>query len=113
MNLLEIQPYIQMIINLGTLAVMLYTLKTFLGRPHDDLEKRVSTLETKVEEIERSLDNSWNTHREQKDTNEAIQTAVLAIVDFELTFCSHADYKIDTTDLEEAKMILRRHLGKK
>lgn len=113
MNLLEIQPYIQMIINIGTLAVMLYTLKTFLGRPHDDLLARIVKLESKVEEHDRSLDNSWEEHRSQKDTNEAIQTAVLAIVDFELTFCSHADYKIDTTDLEEAKTILRRHLGKK
>lgn len=113
MNMLDIQPYLQMILSIGNLAIMVYALKKFLGTPHDDLEKRVSTLETKIEEMERSLDNSWNTHREQKDTNEAIQTAVLAIVDFELTFCSHADYKIDTTDLEEAKMILRRHLGKK
>ena len=112
-NLLDIQPYLQMILNIGSIVVMLYALKKFLGTPHDDLLSRVVTLERKFEEIEKSLNFNWDEHRAQKETNEAIQNSVLAIVDFELTFCSHAGYDIDTTDLEEAKRILRKHLAKK
>lgn len=112
-NILEIQPYLQMFLNIGSIVVMLYALKRFLGSPHDDLLSRVVTLEGKMNEVEKSLNVNWDNHREQKETNEAIQNSVLAIVDFELTFCSHAGYDIDTTDLEEAKKILRKHLAKK
>ena len=112
-NILEIQPYLQMILNIGSIVVMIYALKRFLGSPHDDLLSRVVTLERKMDEVEKSLNTNWDDHRAQKDTNEAIQNSVLAIVDFELTFWSHAGYDIDTTDLEEAKRILRKHLAKK
>lgn len=112
-NLLDIQPYLQMILNIGSIIVMLYALKKFLGTPHDDLLSRVATLEKRMDDAEKSLNTNWTDHREQKETNEAIQSSVLAIVDFELTFCSHAGYDIDTTDLEEAKRILRQHLAKK
>lgn len=113
MDILTIQPYLQMALNIGSITVMLYALKKFLGTPHDDLLSRVVKLERRMDDAEKSLNVNWDEHREQKDTNEAIQNAVLAIVDFELTFCSHAGYDIDTTDLEEAKRILRKHLAKK
>lgn len=112
-NILAAQPYLQMALNIGSIVVMLYALRKFLGTPHDDLLSRVVTLERRMDEAEKSLNINWDDHRAQKETNEAIQNAVLAIVDFELTFCSHAGYDIDTTDLEEAKRILRQHLAKK
>lgn len=113
LNLLAAQPYLQMFLNIGSIVVMLYALKKFLGTPHDDLLSKVVTLERRMDDAEKSLNVNWTDHRTQKETNEAIQNSVLAIVDFELTFCSHAGYDIDTTDLEEAKRILRKHLSKK
>ena len=49
--------------------------------------------------------------KKQDDTNEVFINCMLAFIDFELSYCSHTDYKY-TEDLDEAKATLRKHLAK-
>ena len=49
--------------------------------------------------------------QKQNDTNEVFINCMLAFIDFELSYCSHTDYKY-TEDLDKAKDTLRRHLAR-
>lgn len=112
MNILDLGPYIQLVLNVGTLAVMLYTLKKFLGTPQRTLEQRVSKIEDQLEDIERELKENHANYRYQKEFNQDMQTCILALVDFELSYCTTSAYKGDTSDLQEAKKILRARKAK-
>lgn len=77
------------------------------------LEDRVKIVEVKIEEHERSLQSGRDEFREQRETNEVMQTCMLALIDFELSYVSHTNYNEDVTDLANAKDVLRRHLAHK
>ena len=112
MNILDLQPYLQLFLNVGAICVMLYTLKKFLGTPQSTLEQRVTALEVKQAEMDRSLKEGNDNFRNQKEFNQDMQTCILALVDFELAYCSHTDYQGDVSDLQEAKKILRQRKAK-
>lgn len=112
MNILDIQPYLQLVLNFGAICVMLYTLKKFLGTPHSTLEQRITAIEVRQNEMDRSLKEGNDNFRHQKEFNEDMQTCILALVDFELAYCSTTDYHGDVSDLQEAKKILRSRKAK-
>lgn len=108
-----------MILQVAQVVALLYAGYKFTRKPHETLEGRVEALEKKVEdqdfeirEVKDSLKAGNDHFRDQGKTNEVIQTCMLALVDFELSFCIHSGYD-DTKDLERAKDILREHLARK
>lgn len=109
----QISPYIDMLLKLLNVIALLYAFYKFTRKPGEDIVTRLVKIEAKLEEMERSLNSSWAEHRTQKNTNEVMQNCVLALIDFELSYCIHTNYAEDTSDLEEAKSILRNHLAKK
>lgn len=121
-SILTFSPYIQMVLNIGSLVVMLYALKKFIGTPHDDMLARVGKIEVRLEKVENSLNLSWEGFRDHKASNnesfEVIQQCLLALIDFEISYCIHTQYgegedSKDIKDLEEAKQMLRKHLSKR
>ena len=80
--------------------------------PQKLIVERLNALEIEVKEIKASLLQGNDRFREQEDTNEVMQTCMLALIDFELAYCIHTNYG-DTEDLQNAKSILRKHLARK
>lgn len=109
----QISPYLDMLLKLFNIIALIYAFYKFTRKPGEDIVTRLAKIETKLEEVERSLNSSWAEHRAQKDTNEVMQNCVLALIDFELSYCIHTNYAEDTSDLEEAKTTLRNHLARK
>lgn len=107
----EILPVFQLAVSICTLLGMFYAFKKFIDRPHDTLEERVSVLEVKQKETEQKLFQGNDRFRNQEDTNEVFINCMLAFIDFELSYCSHTDYKY-TEDLDKAKDTLRKHLAR-
>lgn len=107
----DILPIFQLLVSVCTLLGMLYAFKKFIEKPHDTLEERISTLELKQKETEQQLHLGNDRFRKQDDTNEVFINCMLAFIDFELSYCSHTDYKY-TEDLDKAKDTLRRHLAR-
>ena len=114
MTVQEMLSIFQLALACGNLSIMLYALIRFVKKPHDTLEQRILSLEVNVKEIQDILKQDKEELKAQKETNEVMQTCMLALIDFELSYCSHTNYDEDgIEDLQEAKKILRSHLGKK
>lgn len=107
-----ILPVLQLILTFGNICIIGYAFVKFIGKPHDTLETRVSVMEVDIKEIKQSLLQGNDRFRDQEDTNEVIQTCMLALIDFELAYCIHTNYG-DTEDLLKAKDVLRKHLARK
>lgn len=105
-------PYLQTFLAIGNLVIMLWALKTFLTKPHNSLDSRVTAIEVDIKEIKQSLLQGNDRFREQETTNEVMQSCMLALIDFELAYCIHTSYE-DTEDLVQAKTELRKHLARK
>ena len=112
MTVQTILPYLQLFMNIGTICVMVYTLVKFLGKPHTNLETRVTACEIELKDIKQSLLQGNDRFREQETTNEVMQTCMLALIDFELSYCITTHYD-NTEDLTRAKDVLRKHLARK
>lgn len=108
----SILPVLQVILTFGNICVLGYALFRFLNRPHNTLEEKVNEHDIKLREIETSLLQGNDRFREQENTNEVMQTCMLALIDFELAYCIHTGYA-DTDDLVKAKDVLRKHLARK
>ncbi len=108
----SILPVLQVILTFGNICVLGYALFRFLNRPHNTLEEKVNEHDIKLREIETSLLQGNDRFREQENTNEVMQTCMLALIDFELAYCIHTGYA-DTEDLVKAKDVLRKHLARK
>ena len=109
MELMEVCIRImQIILNLGSICVMLYALSKFLSRPHNDLEQRVSDLEFKQKETDNALRLGNDRFRAQKRTNRAFMSIMLSFVDFEIAYCLHTNYEF-TEDLMKAKKNLQNY----
>ena len=107
----DILPFFQLAVSICTLFGMLYAFKKFLEKPHDTLEERIIALELKQKETDQKLHLESDRFKKQDDTNEVFINCMLAFIDFELSYCSHTDYKY-TEDLDKAKDTLRRHLAR-
>lgn len=107
----DILPIFQLAVSICTLMGMLYAFKKFIEKPRDTLEERIITLELKQKETDQKLLQGSDHFRKLDDTNEVFINCMLAFIDFELSYCSHTDYKY-TEDLDKAKDTLRKHLAK-
>jgi hypothetical protein len=83
----QISPYLDMLLKLFNIIALIYAFYKFTRKPGEDIVTRLAKIEAKLEEMERSLNSSWVEHRAQKDTNEVMQNCVLALIDFELSYC--------------------------
>lgn len=102
----------QFVLALCNICIMVSIFAKFVNRPHDTLEKRITALEVKSEEHDRALKQGNDRFRDQDDTNEVMQICMLALIDFEVNYCSHTNYEV-TDDLLKAKNTLRDHLARK
>lgn len=99
-------------IGLGQLAVMCYALYRFLNKPHTTLEGRVTTLEVKVNEQEKSLHAGNDKFRAQDELNELFIRCMLGFISFETNYCLHTGYEHDE-DLRKTKELLETCLAKR
>lgn len=112
MDAQTIMSIMQMVLSFGNICILGYAFYKFINKPHDTLEDRVTTIEMDVKEIKQSLHQGNDRFREQESTNEVMQICLLALIDFELAYCSHTNYE-HTEDLIKAKEKLREHLARK
>lgn len=107
----NVLPLCQLLVSVCTLLGMLYAFKKFIDKPHETLENRLAMVELKQKEMEQKLHLGNDRFKKQDDTNEVFINCMLAFIDFELSYCSHTDYKY-TEDLDKAKDTLRKHLAR-
>ncbi len=88
------------------------SLKALKETPFKTLAGKVEQHEDRIGKIESSLFLDNDRFREQDETNEVMQICMLALIDFELSYCSHTNYEY-TEDLIKAKDALRKHLASK
>lgn len=112
MNPNSVLPYFQLLLAAGNLLIMLYALSKFLARPHDSILERVQRIEVKIDELEKSLKQGNDRFRDQDDTNEVLLTSILALIEFEMQYCSE-EHKTISKGLEQAKDNLHRFLSKR
>jgi hypothetical protein len=113
MDVQTVLPYFQLMVSCGTFLGMLFALKKFIDKPHDDLEHRVSMLEAKVKEHDNSLNNSHEKLRDEKRTDSLIINSLIALIEFETDYClKHGDETI-SPGLLEAKKKLYEFLAEK
>lgn len=101
---------IQLILSIGQLVIMGYALTKFLAKPHNDLNSRVTKLEVRVEDVEKSLKYGNDKFREQSKTNEIIIHSVLALIEFEMQYCL-TEHKEMSSGLSKAKDDLHNFLS--
>lgn len=110
MDILSVLPILQMLLTFMNICVLAFAFVKFLGKPRNTLEEKVQRHEIKIAEIEASLKQGNDRFRRQETTSEVMQTCMLALIDFELSYCIHTNYT-DTADLERAKVKLHEHLS--
>lgn len=102
----------QMVLAGCNICIMAFAFFKFVNKPHDTIDKRVTATEIEIAEIKKSLLQGNDRFRHQKSTSEVMQICMLALIDFELSFCAQTNYT-KTEDLIRAKNMLREHLAKK
>lgn len=114
-----LSEFLKIVLQLANVVVLGYAAYKFFNRPHDTLEtkveeikKRVDEHDVKFKEVEESLHQGNDRFRKQADLNEVFINCMLAFIDFEMAYCSATGYK-DTEDLEMAKSTLRKYLARK
>ena len=107
-----ILPYLQLILAVFNICVLGFAFYKFMNKPRTNLEERVNVCELKIKEIEQSLYQGNDRFRDQETTNEVMQSCMLALIDFELSYCIHTSYE-DTEDLMKAKQELQEYVSGK
>jgi len=111
MNTQSILPILQVILTCGNICIIGYAFIKFLGKPHDNLETRVSGLEFKIKEIEQSLHKGNDRFRENAETNEVLIRSIFALIEFEVHYCE-TEQKPISKNLEKAKDELHEYFAK-
>lgn len=123
MTVTSILPVLQTILAFFNVCVLGYAFFKFLNKPRNDLEDRVNAHdveikeikaahEIEIKEIKASLLQGNDRFREQYDTNEVLIKSVLALIEFEISYCL-TEHKEMSKDLERAKDELHSYLSKK
>ena len=94
------------------IADKLTNIKKNADAPLKEIQSKVTALDVDVREIKQSLLQGNDRFRDHENTNEVMQSCMLALIDFELSYCIHTGYT-DTDDLMRAKTELRQHLARK
>jgi hypothetical protein len=107
----KIIQIMQLLLTFGNICIIGYAFLRFLGKPHDNLETRVNTIELEIAEIKRSLMQGNDRFREQAKTNEVLIRATLALLEFEVHYCE-TEQKPISKNLEKAKDDLNEYFSK-
>lgn len=110
-----IAPYSDFLLKILNIIVLFYAFYKFTKKPSEEITSRLIKLEARLDELERSLNTNWEETRRQKSVMDDIQLCILYLLDFEVAYCAHSSKKegeeeIDTTDLDEARKIIRQRL---
>lgn len=105
-------PYLQTALAMCNIIIIAYGFFKFLNKPHDTLEGRVAALEVKQKDTEQALRQGNDRFRDQSSTNEVIQKSLLALIEFEIQYCT-AEGKGISKDLERARDELHSYLARK
>ena len=109
-----ILPWLQAGVSICTLSGIIYAFLRFTKKPEENITTRLIKLETRVDDMERSLNTNWDETRKTKSVVDDIQLCILYLLDFEVVYCTHASSvngdEIDTTNLDEARRIIRQRL---
>lgn len=108
----SILPVLQTILAFFNICVLAYAFFKFLNRPRNNLEERVNAHDVEIREIKASLLQGNDRFRDQEDTNEVLIKSVLALIEFEISYCL-TEHKEMSKDLERAKDDLHSYLSKK
>jgi hypothetical protein len=103
---------IGLILALGNLCTMIYALVKLLSKPQDDLNARVREFEAWKVKVNVTLDNGKAKMQEHSETNEIIIKSVLALIEFEMEYCT-TEHKVVSKALEKAKDELHGYLARK
>ena len=110
----DILPYLQAGVSTATLIGIGYGFWRFTRKPAEGMTERIIKLETRVSELEKSVDANWEQTRKHNTMLDDIQLCILYLLDFEVVYCTHASSangeEIDTTNLDEARKIIRQRL---
>lgn len=110
-----IAPYSDFLLKILNIIVLFYAFYKFTKKPGEDMVARLAKLEARLDEQERSLNTNWEQTRKQQSMLEDIQMCILYLLDYEVAYCAYASKKegegeIDTSDLDEARKIIRQRL---
>lgn len=112
----SISPYADLILKTLNIVVLLYAFYKFTRKPGEDISARLNNIERRLDDYERSLNTNWDMTRANQTMINDIQLCILYLLDFEVSFCAHfqeqGNVKIDTSDLDEARNIIRKRLKK-
>lgn len=112
MTITNVLPFLQVVLAFANIVILGYAFYKFMNKPHDTLEERVNAHEVEIKEIKASLLQGNDRFREQEDTNEVLIKSVLALIEFEISYCL-TEHKAMSKDLERAKDDLHSYLSKK
>ena len=107
----KVLPVLQCILALGNIGIITYGVLKALGRPHDDLEKRVTVLEGKLNDIDHKLMQGNDKFRDYGKVLEVLLHCTLALVNFEVHYCE-TEHKDISDDLEESRKELNKCLSR-
>lgn len=113
----QLKDIMGLILQFINLIVICYGGYKFLNKPHDTLaeelkaikEKQVSQ-EIEIKELKKSIDASFDKHRQQERTNAVFKRVFMLMANFEVAFCLHTGYE-HTEDLVKAKEELDEYLA--
>ncbi len=112
----QFSDVLKVLLQVAQIITILWAVYKFTRKPHDTLADEVNKLKTEnteikveIKEIQKSLDASFEKHREQEKTNNVFKKVMLLFANFETAFCLHTDYH-DTEDLIEIKKELQDYL---
>lgn len=112
MNVTALLPYLQLILTTMNVCILVFAFYKFLNKPRTSLEEKVELHDVEIQGIKASLYHGNDRFRELDTTNEVIRTCMLALLDFELSYCIRTGYT-DTADLGIVKDKLRSHLARR
>jgi hypothetical protein len=104
-------PFTQLLLSVCNLIILAYAFRKFLGKPQEDLESRVGTLEYEVKDIRHSLMQGNDRFRTQDEMNEVLIRTTLALIEFEVHYCE-TEQKPLSKNLEKAKDDLHEYFAR-
>lgn len=107
-----IQPYLQTLLTFFNICIILFGFYKFLGKPRDTLEKRIIELDTRLKALEDRVKEGDKNIDINGDALEAIQKCLLALIEFEISYCSTTGYG-NTEELQAAKKELHSYLARR